>query len=78
MRWLNDYDPQHRPADAAERRIARRPGAPSSPQTGTEGSQPLPPWPGTVGFSIVFLWQHEYWNQFSLNSFKNTILPINI
>jgi hypothetical protein len=19
MRWLNDYDPQHRPADAAER-----------------------------------------------------------
>ena len=45
---------------------------------GTEGSQPLPPWPGTVGFSIVFLWQHEYWNQFSLNLLKNTILPINI
>ena len=23
MRWLNDYDPQHRPADAAERRALR-------------------------------------------------------
>ena len=48
------------------------------PSLMTEGSQPLPPLPDTLGFSVVFLWQHDHWNQFSLNSPKNTISSMNI
>jgi hypothetical protein len=63
------------PYDGEVSRVARGPGAPSSPQTGTEGSQPLLPLPGTLGFSVVFLWQHDYWNQFSFKFSQKHYLP---
>src|SRR5271156_6278828 len=85
-RLVDANDRRSGPYDGKVGRVGAPPGcAPSSPQTGTDGSHPLPPrtkgkprqprpcpLPDTL-FSIVFLCQRDYSNQFCLNQFKNII-----